>query len=145
MYFTNSLTITGTAVAAPELRQTNSGKAVAELRIAHNIFKDGQQLRTDFFNVQLWNKTAENAARDIQTSAFVVVSGKLATQQYTNKDGNKVTKTFIVGESVGVLARAAKSATNAGSPDPTGNSSVTARAENFADFGEDIPDDELPY
>ena len=88
--------INATLVADPELRFTNSGKAVANFRTASNSRKKnpdtGQWENGDstFLTVNVWGELGENAAQQFQKGSKVTVKGALKQREY-EKDGQKRT------------------------------------------------------
>jgi single-strand DNA-binding protein len=88
-------TLTGIAraVADPELRFTQSGKAVATVRLAFNSRRqdaNGQWVDGDTFWVRgtCWERLAENLCESIQKGMEVLVIGELKTESW-EKDGAK--------------------------------------------------------
>lgn len=82
--------------ADPELRFTQAGKAVCELRIVTserrknphtNEWEDGD--RTPFISVSLWEREAEAAAETFRKGQRVLVTGQLYARQYERSDGGK--------------------------------------------------------
>lgn len=100
---TNETVITGNAVAAPILRFTQAGKAVSNMTVAHN-YKRGDEERTTFVDVTMWDTMGENAAESIDKGDRVIVSGRLETETW-EQDGQKRSKLVLVAESVGVELR----------------------------------------
>lgn len=98
----NHATIMGRLTADPELRNTQSGVAVANFRVAvDRDFKDRDGNRgVDFFPVVCWRGTAEFAARFFAKGSLAVISGRLQVREYTDKDGNKRSATEIVADNV---------------------------------------------
>lgn len=99
----NKIFIMGRLVADPELRHTQSGTAVASLRLAvDRDFKDKDtgERKADFINVVAWRSTAEFIARNFSKGRMIVVSGSLQMRDWTDKDGNKRTTADVVAESV---------------------------------------------
>ena len=78
----NTVTIVGNLTADPEVRVTDGGATLAEIRIAQNKRKrnsDGSWEEGDpmFFQGTVWNDMAENAAASLQKGMRVVVVGRL--------------------------------------------------------------------
>lgn len=101
---TNDAVIVGNAVAPPELRFTNSGKAVANWTVAHN-YKRGDDERTTFIDCTAWESLAENCAESIDKGDRVIVAGRLEAETWETAEGQKRSKTVLVAESVGVELR----------------------------------------
>lgn len=91
----NTIQITGRAVADAELRWTPNGKAVTTFRLADDYghrdrasnewVKDG----TTFLPVEVWEHLAEECAEKVRKGVLVTVIGRLRQREYEDRDGNK--------------------------------------------------------
>lgn len=103
----NQATIMGNLTRDPELRTTPNGANVCNLSVALNSSykdKDGNwQEKTDYIEVQVWNKLGENCDKWLQKGRPVLVSGRLQTRQW-EQDGQKRSKTEIVANDVVFLS-----------------------------------------
>lgn len=83
----------------PELRYTNSGRAILKLRMATNFSwrtKEGEEKeRTDWHTVVIWGRRGEGLNRILSKGNRIGVEGRIRTQRYEDKDGNPRTKTEI--------------------------------------------------
>ena len=86
------ITIIGNLTADPELRFTPSGAAVANFTVAStprafdrqsNEWKDGETL---FMRCSVWREAAENVAESLQRGARVIVSGRLVSRSWEDKE-----------------------------------------------------------
>lgn len=96
----NRITIAGRVVFDPELRRTQSGKAVTTIRIACDRPKEG----VDFLDIVAWNGCAENVARYMKKGRMVIADGRLVTREF-EKDGTKRTVYEIHADSVFFMDR----------------------------------------
>ena len=81
----------------PEIRNTDSGKSVANYRLAVNRdFKKEGQPEADFLNCVAFGKSAEFASKYLHKGMKIAVDGRIQTRDYMNKDGQKVYVTEIV-------------------------------------------------
>lgn len=95
----NKTILAGRLVADPEVKQTPSGNAVCNIRIAVNRrVSGGDHPESDFFNVTAWNNTAEFIGRYFEKGAAICVVGRIQNRSYTDKDGNKRTLTEIIAD-----------------------------------------------
>ncbi|UXM90915.1 single-stranded DNA-binding protein [Paenarthrobacter sp. JL.01a] len=98
-------------INAPELRYTQSGKAVLSMRLAFNDSKyDDQQrkwvtTKSFYVDAQAWEQTAERLAETLTQGEQVYVVGRLETQQW-EKDGEKKSKPVLNLQTVRKLAKA---------------------------------------
>jgi single-strand DNA-binding protein len=100
----NKVILVGNLGADPELRYTPSGQPVCELRLATDdsyTGKDGQKVeRTEWHRIEVWGKNAENCKQYLAKGRQVYVEGRLRTQTWDDKDGNKRYTTKIVSDRV---------------------------------------------
>ena len=98
----NKVVVMGRMVRNPELRRTNSGTAVASFTIAcdRDFKSDGGEREADFIECVAWRNTAEFVSKYFTKGRMAVVSGRLQTRNWTDKEGNKRKATEIVAESV---------------------------------------------
>ena len=116
----NRIILMGRLVRDPELRRTQSGTAVAAIRLAVDRDYKAQsgERQADFFDVVAWRATAEFVSKYFTKGRMAVVEGRLQTRDWTDKDGNKRVATEIVAETVyfGDSRRSTDSGTEPGQP-----------------------------
>lgn len=78
----------GNLTRDPELRQTQTGKAVCNFSIAVNE-GSGDNKSTEYVNVVCWEKTAENVAKYLVKGRPVFVEARKQQREYEGKDGTK--------------------------------------------------------
>lgn len=92
----NKVILIGRLVADPEIRYTQSGKAVASYRLAvDRPFKQDGQQEADFINCVAWGKTGEFAGNYLRKGTKIAIEGRIQTGSY-EKDGVKHYTTDIV-------------------------------------------------
>lgn len=100
----NRVTLLGNLGADPELRFTQGGQAVLNMRLATTesyLDKDKvRRDRTDWHNVVLWGKRGESLSKFLAKGSSMLVEGSLRTSSYDDKDGNKRYKTEVVATNV---------------------------------------------
>ena len=101
----NYTSIVGNLVDDPELRFTNNGTAVANLRVAvtQRIQQDGtwRDGETSFFKVNVWRGQAENQADSLAKGDRVKVSGRLRQRSWETPEGEKRSVTELEADEVG--------------------------------------------
>ena len=97
----NSVHIIGNLTRQPELRFTQSGKAVANMTVA--VSDRFNKENTYFFDVVVWNKTAELCAEWLDKGKKVGVTGRLTTRTYETQDGQKRKVVEIVADEIDFL------------------------------------------
>ena len=82
----NQTTIAGNLVDTPELRFTNTGTPITNLRVAvtQRIQQDGEWRDgdTSFFKVNVWRGQAENLADSLTKGDRVMVTGRLRQRSW---------------------------------------------------------------
>ena len=105
----NKVILIGNLGADPEVRYTQSGSPVANLRIATSerwTSKDGQpQERTEWHRIVTFGRLAEHCRDYLAKGRQIYAEGRLQTRQWEDKDGNKRYTTEIVAQTVQFLGR----------------------------------------
>ena len=101
----NHTSIVGNLVEDPELRFTNNGTAVANMRVAvtQRIQQDGQWRDgdTSFFRVNVWRGQAEHLADSLGKGDRVMVTGRLRQRTWETAEGEKRSVTELEADEVG--------------------------------------------
>ena len=110
----NHITLAGRLVADPELRRTQSGIAVASFNLAVDQDYKAQngERGVDFIPIVAWRGTAEFAEKYFEKGQMAVVSGRLSTRRYEDKNGNKRTAYEVVASNIYFAGSKAKSNTD---------------------------------
>lgn len=145
----NQVAIQGRLVRDPELRRTDSGKAVTSFSVAcDRDFKNSQtgEKEVDFLDCVAWGSTAETVERYFRKGQMAMVTGRLQIRQYTDKNGQKRRYAEILVSSV-YFCGSKESGTQASSGADNGYSTpayqAPAPAANFAEL--DGEDEQLPF
>lgn len=153
----NKVFLIGRLSRDPELRHTTSGTAVCQISVAiSRPVAQGSEPVTDFINVTVWNKLAENIAKYLSKGRQVAVEGRIQTRNYENNEGKKVYVTEVIASNVEFLGSANDQNRNISSvteENPFDNNNFdeveTTSVDNdpFASFGEkiEISDNDLPF
>lgn len=100
----NTVQILGNLTRDPEVRYTQSGKAVATFNVAaSNTFIDSNnetKEQTAFINCVAWGKLGESIG-NLRKGNRAFVEGRLQTRSYETKDGQKRYVTEVVAGFVG--------------------------------------------
>jgi single-strand DNA-binding protein len=101
----NHTVIVGNLVEDPEVRFTNTGIAVTNLRVAvtQRVQQDGQWRDgdTSFFKVNVWRGQAENLAESLGKGDRVMVTGRLRQRSWETPEGEKRSVTELEADEVG--------------------------------------------
>jgi single-strand DNA-binding protein len=103
----NKVILVGNLGRDPELRYTQSGQAVATFSIATtDRWRDKEganQERTEWHRIVVWGKSAENCAQYLQKGRSAYIEGRLQSNDWEDKEGNKRTTTEVIAQSVQFL------------------------------------------
>lgn len=140
----NRLILMGRLVRDPELRRTQSGKAVASFTLAvERDFKtENGERETDFIDCVAWGTTAEIVSKYFTKGRMAVASGRLQIRNWTDKEGNKRKAAELVADSV-YFGDSKKETDSSAAPQNDRPYTETAPASDFAMLEDE--DTELPF
>lgn len=95
----NSVALTGRLTFDPELRKTPQQQSVCTFTIAVDR-RIGNKQNADFISIEAWNKTAEFVCNYFKKGDGIEVIGSIATNQYKDRDGRNVFKTYVLANAV---------------------------------------------
>lgn len=136
----NQISIQGRFARDPELRRTNSGKAVTSFTLAcDRDFKNQQtgEKEVDFIECVAWGGTAEMVEKYFKKGQMAVVTGRLQIRAWEDKNGQKRRTAEILVSSV-YFCGSKESGTQASS-----GADSTYSTPQFAPIEAD--DDQLPF
>ena len=138
----NHTTIVGNLVEDPEVRFTNNGIAVTNLRVAvtQRVQQDGQWRDgdTSFFKVNVWRGQAENLAESLGKGDRVMVTGRLRQRSWETPEGEKRSVTELEADEVGATLKWATAKVERSSQ--RGNGDRDQGRERQAERGGDFDD-----
>ena len=141
----NKVILMGRLTRNPEVRYGagENSTAVARYTIAvdRRFKRDGEQ-NTDFIGCVAFGRNAEFAEKYLRQGTKIVLTGRIQTGSYTNRDGQKVYTTDIVVEEQEFTE--SKAAGNGGQNNYSRPSAATSDADGFMNIPDGI-DDELPF
>ncbi len=149
----NKVILVGNLGRDAEVRYTPGGAAVARFSIATTEVwndKSGQrQERTEWHNIDLWGKQAESLSEYLVKGKQVYVEGRLQTDEYTDKEGQKRKSTKVRCERVVLLGgggggggRSGGGGYDRGGESRGGGGGSTASHD---DVSEPLTDDDIPF
>ena len=115
----NKVILIGNATRDAELRQTQSGKAVSNIRLATNrtigAGTDGEREDAQFHTVVCFDRLAETTGKYVTKGRLLYVEGRLAYRTFTDDEGKERGVVEIIANDVQFLggqrgARAAEEA-----------------------------------
>ena len=103
----NKVILIGNVGQDPELRYTQGGQAVLNIRMATTdswVDKSGERKETtNWATVVVWGKRAEGIHKLIGKGSKIAVEGRLSTRSWEAKDGTKRYSTDVVAEQVELM------------------------------------------
>ena len=99
----NHIVVMGRLTRDPELRTTQSGVNVASFTVAVDRDfggRDGAERQTDFFDCAAWRQTGEVVSKYFQKGRMIVVSGRMQSRKYQDREGNNRTAWEIQADNV---------------------------------------------
>lgn len=137
----NKCILMGRLTRDPEVRYSQGENSLAVARYTLAIdrkFKKAGEPEADFINCVAFGKSAEFAEKYFKQGTKIVVTGRIQTGSYTNKEGQKVYTTDIVIEEQ-EFAESKSASNESGRPAPS-----QANGDGFMNIPEGI-DEELPF
>ena len=138
----NRVILMGRLIRDPEVRYTSGENSMAiaryTLAIDRTIKKQGEQSE-DFINCVAFSKAAEFAEKYFRQGMRVLVSGRLQTGSYTNREGQKVYTTDVILDSQEFADSKGENTKG------TSNRSSSADADGFMNIPDGVDDEGLPF
>lgn len=140
------ITVVGNLTAAPELRFTPSGTAVANFTVASTPRKFDKQTgewkdqEALFLRCNIWRQAAENVAESLTRGARVMVQGRLTQRSFETREGEKRTVVELEVDEIGPSLRYATAKVNKverGGSYRDGSSTRPAGTEGIQTGGDD--------
>ena len=97
----NKVILMGRLTRDPDVRYSQGDNATAIARYSLAVdrrFSRNEENNTDFINIVAFGKAGEFAEKYFRKGTKVLVTGRIQTGSYTNKDGQKVYTTDVVAE-----------------------------------------------
>ena len=144
----NKTFLIGRLTKKPEIRYTESNNAICSFSIAIDrsyTNKEGKK-ETDFINIKVFGKQAENVSKYCDKGSLVAIDGRIQTGSY-EKEGKKVYIFEVVADRVQFLDSKPKEETYSETPEETKIETKKLADDVFSDFGEqiEINDEDLAF
>ena len=113
-------------------------------------FKRDGEATADFISCVAFGRAAEFAERYFRQGIRIVVSGRIQTGSYTNRDGNKVYTTDVVVEEQEFAESKSAAASNGGDSSyaaytPSRPEPSAAAGDGFMNIPDGVEDEGLPF
>ena len=143
----NKVILMGRLTRDPEIRysQGEQSTAVARYTIAvdRRFRRDGDQQTADFINCVAFDRAAEFAEKYFHQGIRVLVSGRIQTGSYVNKDGQKVYATEVILDDQEFAD--SKGTSNGGNQPQNRPVSTSPVGDGFMNIPDGVEDEGLPF
>ena len=132
----NRVCLVGRLTKKPELRESEGGVKQTTFTLAVNRIKEG----ADFINCVAWNKTAELIEKYMDKGRELGVEGKIQTNSYEDKEGNKKHVTNVVVDNITFIG-------NKATEEKTETNKEEPKKDLYNEFADELEftDDDLPF
>lgn len=146
--YLNKAMIYGNLTRDPELKSLPSGMEVCNFSLATNrVYNDrdgNRQEATDYHNIVVFGKQAENCAKYLTKGAGTFVEGRLQTRSW-DADGGKQYRTEIIADRVQFGPRSG-GAPSGGDAAPAAAAATSEKAPSKPDYPEEeINPEDIPF
>ena len=145
----NKVILMGRLTRDPEVRYSQGEQATAIARytiaVDRRFRRDGDQQTADFIGCVAFGRAGEFAEKYFRKGTKVLVTGRIQTGSYTNKDGQRVyTTDVVVEEQEFAESKNVSSSDNGGFTPADRPSPSSAAGDGFMNIPDGI-DEELPF
>jgi single-strand DNA-binding protein len=133
----NKVILIGAVGRDPEVRYSQSGKAIANLSIATSQKRKDKQTGeyvedTQWHRLKFFDKLAEIVGEYVKKGSTIYVEGQIKYGKFTNKDGMEISTVDIVCDEMTILSRAKDQKDQSAEKPKT-------QGSGFDDMEDDIP------
>lgn len=144
----NKVVLMGRLTRDPEIRYTQGADQMCiaryTLAVDRRIRQEGQQ-NADFISCVVFGKGAEFAERYLKQGTKILITGRIQTGSYTNREGRKIyTTDVIVEEQEFTESKAAAEGTKAAAGQQEAKKQPETDKDGFMQIPDGI-DEELPF
>ena len=136
----------------PEIRYSqgaDGSNAIARYTVAVDRRRrtngDGTEQTADFIGCVAFGRSAEFAEKYLHQGTKVIVTGRIQTGNYTNKDGQKVYTTEVIVEEQEFAESKASAASNEAAYAPSRPEPSAAAGDGFMNIPDGVEDEGLPF
>ncbi len=145
--YLNKAMIFGNLTRDPEMKSLPSGMQVCSFSLATNrVYNDrdgNRQESTDYHNIVVFGKQAENVSKYLHKGSSTYVEGRLQTRSW-EKDGHKQYRTEVIADRVQFGPKSGNSGEGApANNDAPSAASSTGAADSAAPKTPDYPEEEI--
>ena len=136
----NRAILMGRLTRDPEVRYSQGEHSMAVAKYALAVNRRGQDEPADFINIVAFGKAGEFAEKYFRKGMRVLVSGRIQTGSYTNKEGQRVYTTDIIADDQEFAD--SKNASAGGKQAPEMGKPI---GDGFMSIPDGVEDESLPF
>ena len=145
----NKVILMGRLTRDPDVRYTTGERSSTIARYTLAVDRrrranDGEQT-ADFISCVAFDKSAEFAEKYLKQGTKVVITGRIQTGSYVNKDGNKVYTTDVVVEDQEFAESKASAGGDGAYVSAAGKPSASNAGDGFINIPDGVEDEGLPF
>ncbi|MBO4838140.1 MAG: single-stranded DNA-binding protein [Lachnospiraceae bacterium] len=144
----NKVILMGRLTRDPEVRYSTGENSLAIARFSIAVdrrFRRGQDgAEADFFNCTAFGKQGEFVEKYLKKGTKVLLSGRIQNDNYTNRDGQKVSSVQIIAEEIEFAESKNSSGRNEGNSEFQGRPSAPV-SEGFMNLPDSGDDEGIPF
>ena len=145
----NKVILMGRLTRDPDVRYTTGERSSTIARYTLAVDRrrranDGEQT-ADFISCVAFDKSAEFAEKYLKQGTKVVITGRIQTGSYVNKDGNKVYTTDVVVEDQEFAESKASAGGDGADVPAAGKPSASNAGDGFINIPDGVEDEGLPF
>ena len=145
----NKVILMGRLTRDPDVRYTTGERSSTIARYTLAVDRrrranDGEQ-SADFISCVAFDKSAEFAEKYLKQGTKVVITGRIQTGSYVNKDGNKVYTTDVVVEDQEFAESKASAGGDGAYVPAAGKPSASNAGDGFINIPDGVEDEGLPF
>lgn len=148
----NKAILMGRLTRDPEIRYSqgaDGSTAIARYTVAVDRRRktngDGTEQTADFIGCVAFGRSAEFAEKYLHQGTKVIVTGRIQTGSYTNKDGQKVYTTEVIVEEQEFAESKASASSNEATYAPSRPEPSAAAGDGFMNIPDGVEDEGLPF
>ena len=147
----NNVILIGRLTRDPELRTTANGTSTTSFSLAVDGYRNANgEVHTDFINIVVWNKQAENVCKFVKKGSQIAIQGRISTRSYDAQDGTKRYVTEVLADNVYFLESKGNQEGDSNFPKaPEMNQQVSNKKNEDDDYSYNnnvsFTDDDVPF
>ena len=146
----NKVILMGRLTRDPEVRYSQGENALAIARYTLAVDRrfnrnNSDEQTADFIGCVAFGRSAEFAEKYFRQGLKVIVTGRIQTGSYTNKDGQRVYTTDVVVEDQEFAESKASAASSEAAYTPSRSNPAAPAGDGFMNIPDGVEDEGLPF